>query len=135
MSDDDGVSPRPGDPSPTALPVGWQVELDVDPGCVDALRGLTEQMVAVAAGEPGTMTYLRIFSADGTVMHALEQYIDAQAAVVHLETFNDTFAAAFLALVTRRRCTVFGDTTPLLRTLLEPLNPTYLPAVLGFWHR
>ena len=97
------------------------------------MRRLTEQMVSVAAHEPGTKTYLRMFSADGTFMHALEQYIDAQAAVVHLQTFNDTFADRFLALVTRRRCIVFGNTTPLLRSLLEPLTPIYFPEVLGIW--
>ncbi len=133
MGDDDDASSEAGGERPASGHVAWLVELVVQPGRVRELRGVTAEMVAVAQREPGTISYLRFFSADATMLHGFEVYENAAAAVLHLETFNDRFAGPFLALAHRQRCTVYGDTSIALRRLLHPLRPTYFAASTGFW--
>jgi quinol monooxygenase YgiN len=112
--------------------VGWLVDLAVRPGRLDDAVELTAAMVRSALAEPGTCTYRRFFSADGSRIHAVERYRSSPAAVAHLRAFNEHFAERLLAVVERRGCWVHGPASVELQTLLAPLQPTYLPEVYGF---
>jgi quinol monooxygenase YgiN len=112
--------------------VGWLVDLSVRPGGLDAARALSLEMVSSAAGEPGTLTYLRLFSPDGTTLHAYERYRSSAAAVAHLQTFQQLFADRFLTLVVRHNCWLYGAASDELKTMLLPLRPIYLAPGYGF---
>ena len=53
--------------------VSWQVTLGVRDGQLDAFRALTDEMVRVAAEEPGTLVYERFMSEDEETIHAVEK--------------------------------------------------------------
>ena len=88
--------------------VAWQVELVIKSGALDDFRALTGEMVETTCGEPRVLSYERFISADGTVVHVYERYVDSAAAVAHLRMFERQFGRRFVDLVDRTRFTVYG---------------------------
>lgn len=106
--------------------VSWQVELAVKPGQLENFRSLTGEMVEFARSEPGTLSYQRFVSDDCTLVHGYERYVDSAAALAHLHSFAKSFSGRFLAMVERRRITVFGRPDQELRTVLDRYGAVYL---------
>ena len=115
--------------------VAWLVELAVKPGQLANFRALTGEMARSSRREPGVLIYERFVSEDGKFVHAYERYTDSAAAVAHLRTFEKKFAERFLAVVDRRRFTVFGIPTDALREILDRFGATYLRPFGDFAHR
>lgn len=112
--------------------ISWQVELEVRPGELNSFRALTSEMVASTRGEPGVLSYERFVSADGTIVHVYERYVDSAAAVAHLRTFERKFGGQFMGMVDRKRFTVYGTPSPELRGMLDGFGATYLTPCDGF---
>lgn len=106
--------------------VSWLVELAVKPGQLNNFRALTGEMVESTRGEPGVLSYERFVSDDGKVIHVYERYADSAAALAHLRTFSQKFAARFLSMVERTRFTVFGAPSDELRGVLDGFGAIYL---------
>ena len=113
-------------------PVAWHVELAVRPGRLEALRELTEEMVALTRSEPGALAYERYVSEDGATVWVYERYADSAAALAHLETFARRFGRRFAALVERRRFTVLGQPSEGLRAVLDGYGAVYHRRLAGF---
>jgi quinol monooxygenase YgiN len=112
--------------------VSWLVELQLQPGALQAFRELTEEMVVATFSEPGALIYERSISTDETRIIVFERYADADAAIRHLDSFVSLFGERFSALVTRRSFTVFGAVTDELEELLAPLGATFARHLTGF---
>src|SRR5216683_2022427 len=106
--------------------VSWLVELAIKPGQLNNFRKLTGEMVESTQVEPGVLSYERFVSEDGKVVHVYERYADSSAALAHLRTFSQKFAARFLRMVERTRFTVFGVPTEELRGVLDGFGAIYL---------
>lgn len=118
-----------------AGPVSWVLELQVRSGSSDALRTLMEEMVSSThASEPGTHGYEWYMSADGNALHVCERYADSEAALAHLHTFGQRFAARFFALLTPTRFTIYGSPDAAVQGALAAMSPMYLGQAAGF-HR
>ena len=91
--------------------ISWHAELRVKPGQLDALRALTNEMVAATKSEPGALIYKRYISADRQVVHVFERYVDPDAAVAHLTAFRKTYGERLGKMIDRKRFTVFGTPT------------------------
>jgi quinol monooxygenase YgiN len=117
------------------IEISWHVELRVKRGQLGNFRTLTGEMVAVARGEPGVLSYQRFVSEDGTTVHVYERYSDSRVAVAHLEKFAKRFAGRFSAMVERNTFTVFGDPSAKLKAVLDKLNAVYLKPFgdLEYW--
>ena len=112
--------------------VGWQVELAVIPGALEAFRELTAEMIAAARAEPNVLIYERYVSADGSVIHLHERYTDSAAAVAHLRTFGRLFSRRFASLVARTGFIVYGTPSEELREILDGFRATYFLHFAGF---
>jgi quinol monooxygenase YgiN len=113
------------------MEVSWLVELTVEPDRVGEFWALTEEMVEASTQEPGTLIYERSMDDNG-VIHLYERYVDAEAALAHMQAFAERFSPTFSALVERRRFTVYGEPTPELRAVLNTVGATYAAPVAGF---
>jgi len=112
--------------------ISWYVELQVEPGQLDALRALTSEMVESAKNEVGTLIYERFISEDSQIVHVFERYIDAAAAVTHLIAFKAIYGKRFGQMVARKRFTVFATPTRELKEILDPFGATYIVPFAGF---
>jgi quinol monooxygenase YgiN len=112
--------------------VSWHVELAIKPGRLEDLRSLSDEMLAAARSEPGTLAYERFITADADRLVLYERYTDSAAAVSHLRAFGERFAARWGALIERKRFTVCGPASPELRAILDQFHPTYLAPFGGF---
>jgi quinol monooxygenase YgiN len=110
--------------------VGWLVRLRVRPGMIDQFRLLTEEMVLVAALEPGTLVYERLVTADRAFVYGYELYASSTAAISHLDTFQASFAGEFVQCVERLSFEVHRRPTNELRALLDLLGAVYLTPLI-----
>lgn len=103
----------------------------VSEGSLESFRDLCERFVRRTETEEGCLYYG--FSFDGDVVHCREGYVDAQAALAHLDNVGDLLAESLkLAEVTRLE--VHGPESELAR-LREPLgafSPQFFTLEYGF---
>lgn len=112
--------------------ISWQVELQIKPGQLDALRALTREMVESAKGESGTLTYERFISEDSQVVYVLERYIDSTAAVTHLKAFVSTYGERLAKTIDRKQFNVFGTPSVELKEVLDRFGAAYFSPFAGF---
>jgi quinol monooxygenase YgiN len=112
--------------------VTWLLELAVNPGELETVRALMEEMVASTRAEAGTLSYAWFVSDDGNVVAIYERYADDAAVLTHLGTFGERFVQRFLGAMTPTRFTVFGTPGDDVRQALSGFNPTYLGVFGGF---
>jgi len=113
--------------------VSWLLELNVNLGRETEFRSLMEEMVASAqANEPGTLLYEWHSNVDGTLCHLHERYADSEAALAHLKTFREKFAARFLEVLAPTRFVVYGEPTDELKEALAGFLPFYTHRGGGF---
>jgi quinol monooxygenase YgiN len=56
-------------------------------------------MVAFSRGEPGTLSYQRFISADGSTLHVQERYASSEAMLEHNQAFAALFSPRFATMV------------------------------------
>jgi quinol monooxygenase YgiN len=113
--------------------VSWMLELDINLGREEDFRTVIAEMVASAkANEPGTLIYEASLSADGMRCHIYERYADSAAALTHLGTFGNKFAARFMDVFTPVHFIVYGSPDEAVRGAIAGLNPVYMESVSGF---
>jgi quinol monooxygenase YgiN len=114
--------------------IAWVFELDVKPGCKEQLETLVPEILeATKANEPGSIAY-QFFTGDGSAVCFYERYVDSDAALAHMATFGEKFAARFMEAVTPTRFTVLGSPSPQLMEAIAPIGALVHTPVDGF-HR
>ena len=116
-----------------ATDVSWMLELNREPVREKEFLALMNEMVAAArAKEAGTLSYEWSTSADGSVCHIFERYVDSTAVMTHLATFGEKFAGRFLELLKPVRCVVYGSPSQEVKDALADLNAIYMQSAGGF---
>ena len=116
-----------------ATDVSWLLELNVQSGRAKDFSVLMEEMVnATRANEAGTLNYEWSTTADGSVCHVFERYVDSAAVLTHLATFSEKFAGRFLEILKPVRFVVYGSPTPAVKDALAGFKPSYMQPVGGF---
>lgn len=113
--------------------VFWIFEATIKEGKVDALMDIVSEMTeATKANEPGTLIYEWTISSDNRTGQVHERYIDSDAALTHLATFNANFAERLMTLIEPSKMTIYGDASEALKNELSGANPAYMKVVAGF---
>jgi len=113
--------------------VYWILELNVQAGRENDFRGLMAEMVAATrAHEPGTLNYEWSTSADGSVCHIFERYVDSAAVMTHLATFGEKYAARFQEVLKPVRLVVYGSPDQAVKEKLAGFHAIFLQPVGGF---
>jgi len=115
--------------------IAWCVELLIQPDQLDSFLELTAEMVEETAKEPGVLTYQRFVSDDGLIVHAVERYESFEAALSHLQTFEEKFARRFTNMVTRQRFIAYGTPNAALKKVLDRFGAVWLKPFGHFAHR
>lgn len=107
--------------------VFWLLELSVDPDKISEFAALRDEMIAdVSANEPGALDYEWFLSADGTVCHIFERYIDSEATMVHLNRFFSSYASRFFDAATTKRMTVYGNISEDVHAALSKAGAVFM---------
>jgi quinol monooxygenase YgiN len=103
----------------------------IQDGKTDAVRALCEQFVEQTSKEPKCLYYG--FSFDGDQLHCREGYVDASAALDHLENVG-TLLGQMLKLADLTRLEIHGPEQELakLRGPLSPFQPQFFTLEYGF---
>lgn len=114
--------------------VFWTFKVTVKDGQADdRLRDLIREMSdASKANEPGTLIYEWAISADEKSAEVHERYVDSDAALRHLASFNENFADRLMALVEPTGMTVYGSPSAALKNELVGADPLYMDVIGGF---
>ena len=116
-----------------ATEVSWMLELNIQPGREKDFRVLMNEMVtATRANEAGTLNYEWSTSADGSVCHIFERYVDSAAAMIHLAAFGEKFASRFLEMLQPVRFVVYGSPSQEVKDALAGFKAVYMQPVGGF---
>ena len=115
--------------------VAWLLELAVNPGQIETVRALMDEMIASTRGESGVVLYEWFVSDDGSVVAISERYADSATVLTRLAGFGEKFAQRFLAAMSPTRLTVFGAPSDEAKQALSGFNPTYLQFLGGFTAR
>jgi len=113
--------------------VSWLLEMQVQEGHASDLKTLMAEMSSgTQANEPGTLMYEWSLSADGTICHLWERYVDSAAALAHGGTFVAKYAGRFLSVLKPVRCVVYGSPNEAVKQALAPFAPVYMAPAAGF---
>jgi len=113
--------------------VYWMLELAVQPGRLNDLRNVMQDMVdAASTNEPGTLNYEWNISADGGASHIYVRYRDSAAVMTHMQAFGTRFTARFMELVTITRFVVYGSPGAEVKAALAAYSPVYFAPFGGF---
>ena len=116
--------------------VAWMFELLPRDGRDTDLDALMAEMVgATERNEPGTLDYEWFLSEDRRRVHLFERYVNSQAAMTHLVTFNERFMKRFFDILKPERMVVYGAPDEAVRDALSKLGPTVMPLAEGFSRR
>jgi len=113
--------------------VFWILETSVKEGQIENLRALMTEMVeATEREEPGTINYEWFVSPDNGRCAIFERYSDSDAALAHLTTFQNKYAARLMELVEVKRFTVYGNPSETLRNGLSAVGAFFMEPFGGF---
>jgi quinol monooxygenase YgiN len=113
--------------------VSWIFELTLTTGTAAELKALMVELVEAAeTTEPSTLAYEWTLSEDDNICHVHEKYKDSNAALTHLNTFTEKFAARLMALGDATGFTVYGNPSDELREVLKGFNGEYMTPIGGF---
>jgi quinol monooxygenase YgiN len=117
----------------TSRHVAWMFELAVREGREADFRALMGEMAAATErNEPGTLDYEWYVGDDGRRLHLFERYADADAAMIHIGTFGERYAARFFDVLVPERLTLYGAPDERVRGAMAQLAPAVLPRAAGF---
>lgn len=109
--------------------IAWQVELTVPPQLFHNFIVLTQEMTVVAAREKGILIYERFWSHDLNTVFLYERYVNSQAAIAHLQLFQNQFSHRFTQIAKRERFLVFGEPSDELKAMLHSYGATFLESI------
>jgi quinol monooxygenase YgiN len=109
--------------------VAWMLELRVQKNFGPLMA---EMVAATKANEPGTLAYEWSTNPDGTVCHLYERYADSAAAMIHIGTFGEKFAARFLDALQPIRLVVYGTPNAEVRAALAGFGAVHMEPAGGF---
>lgn len=113
--------------------ISWVFSVTIKDGAVERLKAMIAEMADGArASESGTLGYEWSISDDGNSGQVHEHYRDSEAALAHLASFNENFAARLMELVDPTGMVVFGTPSAALKKELEGANPIYMQPAGGF---
>ena len=113
--------------------VSWLFELTINEGRDADFRALAAEMAAATErNEPGTLDYEWYVTDDGRHLHLFERYADADAAMIHLQTFGAQYMARFFDVLTPTRMTLFGAVDERVRAGMAELAPLVVSRAAGF---
>jgi quinol monooxygenase YgiN len=113
--------------------VSWIFDLSINDGELGNLKELMNEMVdSTEANEPGTLAYEWSISGDGKQCHTHERYQDSAAAVAHLKSFKENYAARLMSLGVATRFVVYGNPDSSVREALEGFGAVYMSPLGGF---
>lgn len=113
--------------------VSFIVELTLTNGSSADLKKLMLELVESAEkNEPGTLAYEWTLNEDNTICHVHERYLDSDSALTHMATFNEKFAAKFMALGNMTGFVVYGNPSSALKDVLKGVGSTYMTPIGGF---
>jgi quinol monooxygenase YgiN len=113
--------------------ISWIFELTLTTGTAAQLKALMVELVEAAKNtEPGTLAYEWTLSADEKICHVHEKYEDSDAALTHLNTFTEKFAARLMELGDATGFTVYGTPSDELKEVLKGFNGEYMSPIGGF---
>lgn len=116
-----------------AAEVSWMLELELQPGREKDLTLLINEMVAATrTNEAGTLDYEWSLSADGSMCHIFERYVHSAAVMIHLGTFDKTYASRFLEILKPVRFVVYGSPSQQVKDALDGMNAVYMRPAGGF---
>lgn len=116
-----------------ATDVSWILELSVQSGHEKEFSALMQEMVgATQENEPGTLDYQWSTSADGSVCHIFERYVDSAAVMIHLATFGEKYAGRFLEILVPVRFVVYGSPSQEVKDALAGFQPSFMQAKASF---
>ena len=103
----------------------------VKPGRESSFREMCEKMVAKTSTEEGCINYG--FSFSGSTVFCRESYVDARAALQHLDNVGEllTEALQFADLV-RLEIHANEEQLEILKQTVEPFNPVLYTLEIGF---
>ena len=84
------------------------------------------------ANEPDRLRFEWSISADCKVAQVHERYVQSDAALTHLESFNQNFADRLMTLVEPQRMTVYGSPSEALRQAIAGADPVLMESAGGF---
>ncbi|MEX3007303.1 putative quinol monooxygenase [Hoeflea sp. TYP-13] len=129
----DEASVKKGDKTMSGSDVSWVFSVTIKDGAVEKLKAIIAEMADGAkASEPGTLGYEWSISDDGKNGQVHEHYRDSEAALTHLASFNENFAARLMELVEPTGMVVFGEPSAALKKELEGADPVYMQPAGGF---
>ena len=103
----------------------------VKPGRESSFREMCEKMVAKTSTEEGCINYG--FSFSGSTVFCRESYVDARAALQHLDNVGELLAEA-LQFADLNRLEIHGNAEQLeiLKEAVAPFNPILYTLEIGF---
>ncbi|MEM7147060.1 MAG: antibiotic biosynthesis monooxygenase [Verrucomicrobiota bacterium] len=110
----------------------WIVEMTIKPDASSDFKQLIIELVEATQKESGTLNYEWAIAADDQTSHVYERYIDSEAAVLHLRSFQEKFAERFMALVDPTRAVLYGNPSAELTEIMDGFGAEYLAPAGGF---
>ena len=104
---------------------------NVKPGHESSFRKMCDKMVEKTSAEEGCINYG--FSFSGTKVFCRESYVDARAALQHLDNVGELLSDA-LQFADLNRLEIHGDAEQLeiLKEAVAPFNPVLFTLEIGF---
>ncbi len=113
--------------------VYWVIESAIKPGELDNLKALMKEMVeATKANEPNTLNYEWSISEDVKFCHIYERYVDSDATMIHVRTFNEKFVKRFISVMTPTRQMVYGTPSAQVKEALSKVGAKFMIPADGF---
>ena len=111
----------------------WIFELAIKEGQLDNLKKLMTEMVeSTKEKEIGTIAYEWTLSDDNKICHIHERYADSDAAVKHLATFMEKYAARLMETGDGTSFVVYGNPNVQAKEVLDGFSPVYMSPIGGF---
>ena len=111
----------------------WIFELTVKEGQLANLKTLMTEMVeSTKENEVGTMAYEWTLSEDEKKCHIHERYVDSNAAIIHLGTFMEKYAARLMETGDATGFVVYGNPNAHAKEILDGFSPVYMSPIGGF---
>ena len=113
--------------------VSWILELEIKDGEFENFQSLMHEMVdAAKANEPNTLNYEWTISEDHKKCHIYERYVDSDATMIHLGTFDIKYGERFMDAVEVTRLVVYGNPNNEVRDALSGMGALYMSRFGGF---
>ncbi len=113
--------------------VYWIIEANVAEGKLAELKELMAVMsAATEADEPGALNYEWSLSADETVCHIFERYVDSDATMIHMGNFGSKFAKSFMGVLKPTSCILYGNPDERVQKAMAPMGAVVMTAAAGF---